>query len=217
MSISNRALFNKAQEVKFEEDPSLLHFILDCKNVQYDAAEEGEFPALDLFLGNFVKLAKKKWREANGKKQIFERKFASWLDLEADIPAVSQKKTPSTTPRKKKEFDELSRRSQNRETQELRSTNATSKLVQAAKTALKNDGEYDFAVLMEKAAETPTRASKLRRLSGIAETMEEVPAKALSLPTKISPTEVLHRSFRRLFKKSAKKISSLLYNKYLSV
>ena len=205
MSLTNRALFDKALSFKFDEDPSLSRFILDSKNVQ-NTADDVEYPGLDIFIGNFLKLAKKKWREATGKKKMFERKFSSWLGEEADVPALlptskstPMKTTPSTTPtstpRKKKPYAELSSRSQRRQVAELRTSNPTSKLVQAAKVALKSEGEHDFAAVIENAGMTPTRASKLRRLSGIAETMEEVPSKPISLPTKISPTNGLIHFF----------------------
>ena len=214
MAITNRILFEEALALKFEDGPSLRRCIQRRRNAsvspeaeaEADAeAEDIEDPELDLYAGNFLKLAKKKWREANGRRHIFDRKFARWLDEEADAPApptakptpstTPKKTTPTTTPRKKKPFSELSDRSKRRETAELRKENPTTKLLQAAKTALKNEGEYDFAFVMEKAGETPTRASKLRRLSGLADAMETVPTTPLSLPTKISPTDGLIHLF----------------------
>ena len=45
--------------------------------------------------------------------------------------------------------------------------------------------------MVEEAVKSPTRATKLRRLSGLAEEMDAVPSRSISLPKKIPPSQAL--------------------------
>ena len=192
MSIKNRDLFEKARSARFEADASLLSFVLERKNLQVQ--DDVDSLSIDLFLKNFVKLARKKWGAAGAHVKSMEAKFGypgGWLDQEAKIPDLDAKKTPQKTQRKTKDFLELSKRSKNRETAELRASNETAKLVHAVKSSLKQDGESDLAFVISEASKSPTRATKFRRLSGAAESMEKVPSAPVSLPRKISADDAL--------------------------
>ena len=62
MSITNRELFEKARAVRFMVDPSLLQFVLERKKIKVQ--DDVDSLDMDLFLENFVRLAKKKWKDA---------------------------------------------------------------------------------------------------------------------------------------------------------
>ena len=104
MSIKNQELFEKARSLKFELDASLLNLVLEKKNIQVQ--DDVDSLAIDLFLENFVRLAKKKWREAGSHTRSMNVKFGRWLDQEADIPNLNPqaptKKMPNSIPRKTK-------------------------------------------------------------------------------------------------------------------
>ena len=151
--------------------------------------------AIDIFWSNFVKLAQKKWSEAACNKNM-ERKFAKWLLTDADVPDLNPKEPtstptsapttstptlssmptsmPSSKPRETKPYSELCKRSKDKETQELRSSNETAKLVHAASLSLKTSGKRDIAHLLDEADKSPSRAVKFHRLSEVAESMEIV-------------------------------------------
>ena len=198
MSITNRELFEKARALNFEKDGSLLAFILERKKIEI--ADDVESLDIDIFLQNFLKLAKKKWKEV-GSLLHLEKKFGylgGWLSKEAEIPDLNPKKKtlrPPPPPPKSKEFFELSKLSKNRVTAKLRDSNETPKLVHATKTALKKEGKSDLAFIIDEAGKSPGRAAKIRRLSGAAESMEQAPRRDVSLPTKISADDGLVHLF----------------------
>ena len=211
MAITNSELFDKARESGFQALDSLRSFVLERKNVQQQDADTVE---LDLFLENFLRLAKKKWRESGAHKRVLERKFGyagGWLHEEAAIPKIDAKKP---TPRKVKPFDELSKRSKNRLTEELRTSNEASKLVHAASSSLRAAGRSDFAQVISEADKSPTRAKKFRRLSGIADSMESVPRAPLSLPQRISDEDALVHLFHTNMTKEAYISNRLMCKKY---
>ena len=191
MSISNRDLFEMARVFKFENDPSLLSFILEKKKM--DSVDDVDSLDVDLFLTNFLKLAKKKWKDAGSHVYHMDKKHGAWLSQEADVPDLNPPKTKK--PRKSKDFAELSKSSKNRVTSELRASNETSKLVHATKTALKNEGKNDLAFVINEADKSPGRALKFRRLSGVAESFDEAPRRDLALPTKILADDALAHLF----------------------
>ena len=196
MEIKNRDLFEKARLARFEADASLLSFVLERKNLQVQ--DDVDSLSIDLFLKNFVKLAKKKWGEAGGHVKTLEAKFGypgGWLDQEAEVPDLNPKKTPQKTPRKTKDFLELSTRSKDEKTAELRASNETAKLVHAVKSSLKQDGDRDLAFVISESQKSPTRAAKFRRLSGVAESLDKVPSAPISLPRRISDEDALAHLF----------------------
>ena len=207
MSITNRELFDKARLFQFQNDPRLLTFVLECKSIQIE--DDVDALDIDLFLGNFLKLAKKKWKEANSNIGNLERKFGylgGWLSQIADIPDLNPK--PKT--RSSKPFFELSKHSKDRSTEELRDSNESSKLVHAAKSALKREGRNDMAFVIGEASKSPSRATKIRHLSGIADSLEKIPKAKVQLPKKISPTDALVLLFHTDQKKEAYNATRLL-------
>lgn len=196
MSISNRELFERARGSNFEKDPGLLRFILEKKKIE--AADDVDSLGIDVFLEAFLKLAKKKWRDANSRSQIMEKKFGypgGWLSQSADVPDLNPKPKKST-PQNSKDFSELSKSSKNRVTAKLRASNVAPKLVHAAKTALRSEGQNDLAFVIEEAGKSPGRAAKIRRLSGVAESLDEAPRRNISLPSKISAEDGLVHLFQ---------------------
>ena len=197
MFIKNQELFEKARSLKFELDASLLNLVLEKKNIQVQ--DDVDSLAIDLFLENFVRLAKKKWREAGSHTRSMNVKFGRWLDQEADIPNLNPqaptKKTPNSTPRKTKDFCDLSDRSKRRETAQLRTENSSNKLMHAATSSLMASGNADAAHILSQVQESPGRAKKMRRLSGIAASMEKPPSKDVSLPRKINDDDALAHLF----------------------
>ena len=209
MSILNQELFEKARSVRFQADESILKFIAERKNVQVEAIDTVD---LHLFLQGFLKLASLKWKAAGCHIKKMEGKFSSWLNQEAEIPSLQPKKTPKKTPQKtpqettseqtpqktpqkRKDFSELSKRSKNRATEELRASTESSQLIHATQASLKKDGKGDVAFLLSEAEKSPTRATKLRRLSGIASSLEKVPSAPLSLPQRVSNEDALAHLF----------------------
>ena len=179
MALTNRELFKKAREEKFKCSAALLSFVLGRKKME--AIDDVDTVAIEVFLQNYVKLCEKKWKEAGAHSRQMETKFGyagpptGWLNLEAAIPDLNPKKPQKPTPQKSKDFFELSKSSKYRTTAELRAANETSKIVHAAKTALRKDGKTDLAFVIEEAEKSPTRAAKIRRLSGIADSLEKAP------------------------------------------
>ena len=122
MSITNRE--------RFMVDPSLLQFVLERKKIEVQ--DDVDSLDMDLFLENLVRLAKKKWKDAGSHTKSMESKFGysgGWLEQEAKIPELKPKKPKM---RKTKDFSELSKRSKDRETAELRGSNDMAKLLHAA-------------------------------------------------------------------------------------
>ena len=60
MPITNRKLFELARAVKFQEDPSLLEFILERNNIR--SQDNVDTLSIDLYIQGFLKLAIVKWR-----------------------------------------------------------------------------------------------------------------------------------------------------------
>ena len=162
MSISHRDLFERARVFKFENDPSLLRFILETKKMEN--VDDIDSLDIDLFLTSFLRLAKKKWKDAGSHVHNMEKKYGGWLTQEADVPDFNPK-PKKTTPQTSKDFRELSKSSKNRVTAELRASHEAPKLVHAAKTALKKEGKHDLAFVIDEAGSSPGRATKFRRLS----------------------------------------------------
>ena len=195
MSISNGDLFERARVFHFENDPSLLSYILEKKKI--DGADDVDSLDVDVFLQNFLKLAKKKFKDSSSHLRVMEKKHGGWLSQEADIPDLNPRKKP----RKSKDFGGLSKSSKNRLTSELRASNETSKLMHATKTALRNEGKNDLAFVIDEAAKSPGRALKFRRLSGAAASLEEATSRSglsrsnLSFPTKIAADDALAHLF----------------------
>ena len=57
--------------------------------------------------------------------------------------------------------------------------------------SLREDGKNDAAFMVGQTIKSPTHASKLRRLSGLADEMTSVPSKPVKLPTRVEPDEAL--------------------------
>ena len=64
--------------------------------------------------------------------------------------------------------------------------NTAEKLLHAAKTKLREEGKGDLVNLIDDANTSPSRPAKLRRLSGIADSLDQIPKKPITLPTQIS-------------------------------
>ena len=208
MAITNRDLFEKARAADFKGDAGLPNFILGRKNIQVQ--DDVDSVSIDMFAMSFVKLAHFKWKSAGCRMRLMEQKFGylvptpGWLNLEAEIPDLGPLKKPaSTNATPRKSFFELSKRSKDRGTAELRASHETSKLVHATKSSLKSDGNHDLAFVISEAEKSPTRATKLRRLSGIAESLEKVPSTPLSLPKKIADEDALAHFFHADLTKEA--------------
>ena len=195
MSISNGDLFERARVLLFEKSPTLLSFILEKKKI--DGVDDVDTLDIDIFLQNFLKLAKKKYKDSGSNIRNMEKNHGDWLSQEANIPNLN----PLKKPRKSKDFTKLSKSSKNRLTSELRASNETSKLMHATKTALKTDGKNDLAFVIDEAAKSPGRALKFRRLSGVAASLNEETSRSslsrsnLSLPTKIAADDALAHLF----------------------
>ena len=56
---------------------------------------------------------------------------------------------------------------------------------------LRDEGQGDFASVIAECQESPTRPSKFRRLSGVADALDSIPKSNVTLPTKISPEAAL--------------------------
>ena len=204
MAPTNRDLFQLARTHKFARHESLLRLMRPEQDIGADA----EDPALEVFLGNFLKAAERKWNSAGNHSLHMEKKHGSWLDQTAIIPAPAIT-TPKTTPKKKKmaeaampkkptprkDFSDLSKSQKDRSTAELRASHDSDKLLHAAKSVLKRDGKADVAAVIDDATTSPSRATKLRRLSGIAGSLEKTPRKPLSMPTKMTGDECLAHLF----------------------
>eukprot|EP00096_Caligus_rogercresseyi_P010918 TRINITY_DN4121_c1_g1_i3.p1 TRINITY_DN4121_c1_g1~~TRINITY_DN4121_c1_g1_i3.p1 ORF type:complete len:464 (-),score=57.80 TRINITY_DN4121_c1_g1_i3:214-1605(-) len=193
----NRDLFDLTRTHSFEEHASLAALVRE--RIGSQGLEEVD---IDNFLTQFRKAAKKKWHSAGCHIRNMESKFgtpAGWLNQVVDfggfIVTSKRKATPKKGVAPKKEFGNLSRSQQNRSTANLRAENESSKLLHAAKTALRNDGKEDMAVVIEEASKSPTRPSKIRRLSGIASSLDKAPPRDLALPTKISDDDALAHLF----------------------
>lgn len=213
MSLTNRDLFDKARPLKFEMDPSLLNLILEKKKIQLQ--DDVDSVSLDLFLENFLRLAKKKWKDASSHVHRMETKFGDWLDQEASVPDLNpkttpQKSTPKSTPRKTKDFVDLCDRSKRRETADLRASNGCAKLLHAATSSLMTSGNPDAAHVLAEVQKSPERATKIRRLSAIATSMEKPPTKDVCLPKKISNEDTLAHLFNADLTKEAYKSTRLM-------
>ena len=90
-----------------------------------------------------------------------------------------------------KDFSDLSKRSRDRSTAPLREENSGEKLLHAAAIKLRDEGQGDFASVIAECQESPTRPSKFRRLSGVADALDSIPKNNVTLPTKISPKAAL--------------------------
>ena len=200
MALTNLELFTKAREEKIKYSASLLIFVLEQKKIEI--VDDVDTIGIEASLQTYVKNCVKIWKAAGSHALHMEKKFGytgpptGWLNLEADIPDLNPKKSKKPTPpQKSKDFFELARSSKFRATAELRATNKTSKIVHAAKTALRKDGKNDLAFVIEEAEKSPTRAAKIRRLSGIADSLEKAPRKDVTLSTKIADDDGLAHLF----------------------
>ena len=102
MAINNRELFKKARALNFESNPSLVTFVLNKKGIE--VIDDIDSLEIDLFLQNFLKLARKKWSESGRHCKVMERKFGGeggWLSQDSTIPNILLTSTPSkSTPKK---------------------------------------------------------------------------------------------------------------------
>ena len=223
MAPTNKELFEVARRNKFVRNEALLQLL----RTEDGDADEGEDAALEVFISNFLKSAKKKWVKAGSHALHMEKTFGGWLSQSADVtttPTTTPATTPTTTPKKKektpkkptprKEFSDLSQSQKNRATAELRATHESEKLLHAAKSALKRDGKADVAAVIEEATTSPSRATKYRRLSGIASSLEKPPRQPLSLPTKMTAEESLAHLFHANMTKEAYVSTRLLSKSY---
>ena len=98
-----------------------------------------------------------------------------------------------------------------RATKRLREENESAKLLSAATTSYRSEGQNDMASVLTDLVSSPSRPSKMWRLSGLAENMKEVPNKPVVLPTKITPTDglshLLHGNLTRKGYQETRRIS----------
>ena len=192
MPLSNGGLFLEVQKCDFKFDLSLLTYALESSETSSElpSLSDKDVDALSSLIINFIKVAIKKWKDVNQSVPRLKKKYDTWFSSTIDLsfltplPKISSSSSTSAG-RPSKEFSDLTKRSRDRSTSHLRSENEADKLIHAATVAVKGINN-DAAFVFQETVKTPTHASKLRRLSGIADAMTEVPSKPVSLPTKMS-------------------------------
>ena len=75
MPLTNRELFKKARLSDFKPDASLVSFIFEQKG-HVGPIDDVDQVMVDHILDNFLKLAKKKWNQANSRARKWKRSSA---------------------------------------------------------------------------------------------------------------------------------------------
>ena len=194
MPLQNRELFKSVQTAQFKILAAQQTLILTGHGILIENATDAQSKAVETFLEKFIKNAAKKWKEADRSLVRLDRKYAKWLSEEVVIPELKAPVKPkdgNKGGRPPKEFSLLGKRSRDRSTAPLREQNTGEKLLHAAKINLKAEGKAGLVKVIDEADRSPTRSAKLIRLSGIADKLDKVPKKDLSLPTKVSEAEAV--------------------------
>ena len=100
MPLTNQELFAKERLSDFKPDASLVSFVFEQKE-NVGPIDDVDQVMVDHFLENFLKLAKKKWNQANSRAREMEKKFGypgGWLDQAATLQDSSLATTSATTP-----------------------------------------------------------------------------------------------------------------------
>lgn len=179
LEISRRSLFeiilNSAQK---KIDDKLIY--MEERVFEISNCPEEEKQNMSRCLRHFKSDFKRKWVGANYTQDRFIKLNEQWLDSTITLPKFSFQ-NPG---RPMKDFSELSERSKRRKTEELRNQATSEELTFAACMSQRASGDTNAAELIKKITETPTSATKIKKVIASAEkcTIKKLsPSKALAL------------------------------------
>ena len=119
-SIKRRQL----NDADFQIVSAVENVVLEHYKISRESLSDDQHKILDKYLGDFKKLAKKKWNEVNSSLAKLDRNHSTWLQSCVEVPNLVASKSKSTSGgRPAKEFRELSTRSRDRVTAPLREQN----------------------------------------------------------------------------------------------
>ena len=161
MSLLNRELFLKLKQADFQTVSAVENAVLEHYKISRENLSDDQHKILEKYLGDFKKLAKKKWKEVNSSLAKLDHKHSTWLQSCVEVPDLVASKSKSTSGgRPAKEFEELSTRSRDRVTAPLREQNTGEKLLHASMMNLREEGKTGLVHLINDANQSPTRPAK---------------------------------------------------------
>ena len=136
MPLSNGGLFLEVQKCDFKFDLSLLTYALESSETSSElpSLSDKDVDALSSLIINFIKVAIKKWKDVNRSVPRLKKKYDTWFSSTIDLsfltplPEISFSSSSSSSSstsagRPSKEFSDLTKRSRDRSTSQLRSEN----------------------------------------------------------------------------------------------
>lgn len=114
---------------------------------------------------------KKKWHDANRTKEVFESRYSQWLTESVDFSPEEEEPSANTScgssryqGRPAKTFSESGDRSQLKKISHLVQSTSKEELLLATRVSLYNSGKRDAAQILQSLEESPTRATKMKKI-----------------------------------------------------
>lgn len=165
--------YSELAEVWFEErnkgekETAVLKYML--RKIGDGETLSEEMIVLKRKITNFCRYLSQKWQNSHRKRVVFETKNSEWLNAQFKIEIKKFSIEPSTSAvgRPKKNFGEKSERSKRRDADELSKSvqHETELCVRAATKSARKQNQLDLAVVLKETLASPTRPSKLRKIS----------------------------------------------------